>query len=1606
MPEKEETLARSGSENPFIEKFQAFFESQYKKEIERLVGSYPEKRSLNVDFGLLQQFDYQLADELIESPDYLLEAAEQALESVDIPALEVKEFRPHVRFFNLPKDREKLIRDIGSEDLGKLIAVEGVVRQITDVLPKLMVAVWKCRRCGNIYRIEQKTQEISMPNFCECKHRDFELQQDQSTFIDFQKIQIQEPLEKLKGNEQAVYLDIYVSDDQVNKVGAGDKTRFVGTLRLYPAQQKKIVYGRFLASMHMEETEREFEEVEVTPEEEKEIQKLAKNPKIYEMLTGSIAPAIYGHEVVKESIILQLFGGVKKVLPGNQVIRGNAHVLLVGDPGCLVADERIVLGNGAIERMGDLGQEHLEEINVQVLTGQGGAKRDRATVFHYYKSQPVIEIITETGKSIRGTANHPLMQVSKEDGCLKRQWTRLDEFREGDQVAVVAGIPCGIEGFVETGFKPIKYTSGPKPKGSLPEKLTPELAAFLGYMTGDGRVRKYETAFVVADGEKDILKPLIQMAEGLFSIKPRIVRRKLPGRTVWLNYASIYSNNIAQNLMFLKEKRIPKIVMRSGNKVAASFLKWLYEADGCAFCKGRGRRAISFKAKNIELLRDMQVLLLRFGIHSRIVKRALQIRRGRDIIKFAENIGFASKKKRQRLEKLKKEARKFKRFGQQRSERIVKIIKHKPEDVFDIEVPNSHRFIANGVVSHNTGKSQILQAANNIAPKSIYTAGKTTSGVGLCVAPDSLILNDNGFKRIGNFVEENFCSEKAVEEIPNAWANDFCGKSHSLNQQLKVEEGRISKIWRIKAPPEMIEIETRLGKKLELTPNTSIIRIKENKIEWTQAKDAMPGDFIACCRKLPEGERKNIPTISVLASDKNIKVKDNVSALLKEMTNRLVQNYGTLQKIAKRMGKSRDTLYAIRNKKFYHAISLKNFVEMGKEAGFDEGVVSGHISEIFISHGKEMKLPRYLDDEEIAYLAGLVLGDGNLCERGNSSSIRFFSASEQLLHRFDRIVSEKFGLAAEKINDGIRVPARRVKFRAVCDILKAFGLHKDKTKIKISHLASEMPNNVLAKLLQGLFDTDGYVVAGESYSASIGLTTISEELARSTQLGLLKFGIQSKLRKKKKAGQLAVGRKISVRSKHDQYCIEIRGKGNIDLFKESIGFSLERKKGKLQKLVSAAKGNTNIDVIPQIKTLLKEENAEWVYSSGRSNISREKLQKMSNNNSINSSFLKQLAKSDIMWEQITTKRSFKPEYPFVYDFSVEKNHNFIANGIFAHNTASAVKDDFGEGGWTLKAGALVLSSGGVCMADELDKMDNDDRYALHEAMEQGMVSVAKAGIVTRFKAETSILAAANPKFSRFDQYTPFIEQVNLPPTLVSRFDLFFMIKDVLDKTKDEAISEHILRTHRSGELLSQHKRKGRVLKKQELEEIESISAPKITQDILRKYISYARQNIFPVLSKEAIQAIGDFYIGLRDMGRKEGSYAATHRQLEGLVRLSEASARVRLSDIVEKQDAERAIRLVKASLSDVVTDPETGKIDYDIIATGVTHTQITNMKRIIDIVKAKAREMDAVPVQDVLAEAETEGISKEKARDLISKLEKKGELYRPRHDLLKPTQKE
>lgn len=328
-------------------------------------------------------------------------------------------------------------------------------------------------------------------------------------------------------------------------------------------------------------------------------------------------------------------------------------------------------------------------------------------------------------------------------------------------------------------------------------------------------------------------------------------------------------------------------------------------------------------------------------------------------------------------------------------------------------------------------------------------------------------------------------------------------------------------------------------------------------------------------------------------------------------------------------------------------------------------------------------------------------------------------------------------------------------------------------------------------------------------------------------------------------------------------------------------------------------------------------------------------------------------------------------------------------------TAAAVKDEFGEGRWTLEAGALVLADKGLACVDELDKMAPQDRSSIHESMEQQTVSVAKAGITATLQSRCAVLGAANPKYGRFDEHKTLADQIDLPPTLLTRFDAIFAMTDKPNREEDQKVAKHILRVHRRGEV-RKYDSPGQVKGVDGaaiLEDMDQL-VPSIDRELLRKYVAYSKR-IIPVLSDEAIKALEDFYVQIRSLGEGEGSAVPiTARQLEALVRMSEASARARLSQIVTAKDASRAIDIVEYFLRKVAQ--EGGRLDIDIIATGMSRSQVEHIQMIRKFVKDLADPTTGVTESELLQRAGSEGIPEEKARLIVKKLLDQGEIYQPR----------
>ena len=302
-------------------------------------------------------------------------------------------------------------------------------------------------------------------------------------------------------------------------------------------------------------------------------------------------------------------------------------------------------------------------------------------------------------------------------------------------------------------------------------------------------------------------------------------------------------------------------------------------------------------------------------------------------------------------------------------------------------------------------------------------------------------------------------------------------------------------------------------------------------------------------------------------------------------------------------------------------------------------------------------------------------------------------------------------------------------------------------------------------------------------------------------------------------------------------------------------------------------------------------------------------------------------------------------------------------------TAAVVRDKTGI--MMLEAGAVVLGDQGLVCIDEFDKMKPEDRSALHEVMEQQSASIAKGGIVATLNARTSILAAANPMYGKYDPFKNITENVNLPIPLLTRFDLIFVVRDIPGREKDEMIARHIIELHTP-----------------QGADRRSV----IDVDLLTKYLAYSKRGT-PNLTKEAEETILDYYLKMRNVESEE-MITVTPRQLGGIIRLATARARLLMKDKVEEEDAERAIFLIQSMLEDAGVDVNTGKVDLGVLQ-GRPRSEVSKMQLFMDVLKSLEGD-NKVPVEErefVKELEKTEKFTEEEARNYIRRMLREASIY-------------
>jgi replicative DNA helicase Mcm len=303
-------------------------------------------------------------------------------------------------------------------------------------------------------------------------------------------------------------------------------------------------------------------------------------------------------------------------------------------------------------------------------------------------------------------------------------------------------------------------------------------------------------------------------------------------------------------------------------------------------------------------------------------------------------------------------------------------------------------------------------------------------------------------------------------------------------------------------------------------------------------------------------------------------------------------------------------------------------------------------------------------------------------------------------------------------------------------------------------------------------------------------------------------------------------------------------------------------------------------------------------------------------------------------------------------------------------TGAAVHDDF-DGKWAIEAGAMTMAGeGGICCVDEMDKMRETDRAAMHVALEQQAVDIAKAGVFAHLPTVCSLLGAANPKYGRYDKYESIATQFNLGDALISRMDLLYVIQDVVNPEFDEKLAWHVL-------------------------DDDEETKPIMDLEFLRKYIAYSKTKCCPKMSNEAKEYIKNFYVKTRVSGGKtKDTIPVTVRTLESAKRLATANAKMRLSDTVTEQDAEDAVKLLLDNLHSVGIDPETGELDASVLISGTSMSQrdsIIKLRKIILSISSNNLKSGNAHIDDIKKACEVEGIKN--VDSLLKKMRVRGDVF-------------
>jgi len=656
-----------GDDAELIDRFEEFYRDYYRNEIGELAQKYPnEQRSLYLDWNDLYRYDPDIADDFVAKPGQMREYAEEALRLYDLP-VDVKLGGAHIRVKNLSDATG--IRDIRADHVGNLVAVQGIVRKATDVRPKMQEAAFECQRCGTLTRIPQSGGDFQEPHQCQgCERQGpFKINFDQSEFVDAQKLRIQESPEGLRGGETPQAIDINIEDDITGRVTAGDHVTATGILHLEQQgsqQEKSSIFDFYMEGLSIKIEDEQFEEMDISDEDEKRIVELSSDPEIYEKMVKSMAPSIWGYHTEKLAIIMQLFSGVRKSLPDGSRIRGDIHILLIGDPGtgkCVSGDTLVTLGDGSEVPIRELVESNLDdpkpiddgvwdEVDFEVpsMASDGSLTGARATkVWKREAPDRMYRVRTESGREVEVTPSHPLFTVR--DG--RTEAVVAEELTEGESVAVPRTLPAEGEDSLDVSVR--RSRSKNAVRMDVPDRLTPSLGRLLGYIVAEGYVQQRDSgsgAVYVTNNDREILD---DVADGLERLGLNHTERQPhDGKTAReivcssSEFVSFLAGLEPAMLEGSGRQCVPGPILRATRPVKREFLRALVDSEGTVSPK---QREVTVSSTSRDLLEGVRSLLLAFGIDSQLKPKAggsyrLRISGG-DFARYVETVGFVTERK-------------------------------------------------------------------------------------------------------------------------------------------------------------------------------------------------------------------------------------------------------------------------------------------------------------------------------------------------------------------------------------------------------------------------------------------------------------------------------------------------------------------------------------------------------------------------------------------------------------------------------------------------------------------------------------------------------------------------------------------------------------------------------------------------------------------------------------------------------------------------------------------------------------------------------------------------------------------------------------------------